>query len=380
MSYGTVQAEKMTTESGYSLGAGNATSFKNKLINGDMRIDQRNGGASVSAPIGTSQAFITDRWFVQNLGTNSNTFTCQQSTDAPAGYQYSLLVTNGTGVATVSSDSRLLAQYIEGLNIIDLAFGTASAKGIVVSFQVKSSLTGTFSGCVLSNAGDQIYGFTFTISSANTWTPVAVSIPGSTTGTWPTTNVASMRLQLNLGSGSSSLQPTANVWASSGGSRGVQGTVALSETTGATFRITAAQIEVGTVATSFDFRSFGAELALCQRYFEKSFSYSVAPAEGTSTNDRLPLVAWDSNYVGYAGYFRVEKRTSPTMTFYRSSANSNNGVWGWYNGSAWANMSTASGTVTFTNSFLIDWAGSGAPFTYGRTYIGAGQWTANAEL
>jgi len=267
MSYGTVQAEKMTTESGYSLGAGDATSFKNKLINGDMRVDQRNAGASVSVPTATSQAFITDRWFVQNLGTNSTTMTCQQSTDAPAGYQYSLLVTNGTGVATTSSDSRLLAQYIEGLNIIDLAFGTASAKGIVVSFQVKSSLTGTFSGCILSNAGDQVYGFTFTISSANTWTPVAVSIPGSTTGTWPTTNVASMRLQLNLGSGSSSLQPTANVWASSGGSRGVQGTVALSETTGATFRITAAQIEVGTVATSFDFRSYGTELSLCQRYF-----------------------------------------------------------------------------------------------------------------
>jgi hypothetical protein len=293
MSYGTVQAEKMTTESGYSLGAGDSTSFKNKLINGDMRVDQRNAGASVSVPTATSQAFITDRWFVQNLGTNSTTFTCSQSTDAPTGYKYSLLVTNGTGVATVSSDSRLLAQYIEGLNIIDLAFGTASAKGITLSFQVKSSLTGTFSGCVLSNAGDQVYGFTFTISSANTWTTASVSIPGSVTGTWPTGNEASMRLQLNLGSGSSSLQPTANVWASSGGSRGVQGTVNLSETTGATFRITAVQIEVGTVATSFDFRSYGTELQLCQRYFQ-SFSYTggtavaIGSTFGTSTG-AIPL-------------------------------------------------------------------------------------------
>ena len=294
MSFGVVQAEKMTTESGYSLGAGDSTSFKNKLINGDMRVDQRNAGASVSVPTATSQAFITDRWFVQNLGSNSNTFTCQQSTDAPAGFKNSLLITNGTGVATVSSDSRLLAQYIEGLNIIDLAFGTASAKGIVVSFQVKSSLTGTFSGCILSNAGDQVYGFTFTISSANTWTPVAVSIPGSTTGTWPTDNTTSMRLQLNLGSGSSSLQPTANVWASSGGSRGVQGTVNLSETTGATFRITAAQIEVGTVATSFDFRSYGTELALCQRYFNVIPRINIA--SGYQTAGSRLLLPPSGNY------------------------------------------------------------------------------------
>ncbi len=293
MSYGTVQAEKMTTESGYSLGAGDSTSFKNKLINGDMRIDQRNAGASVSVPLGTSQAFVTDRWFIQNLGTNSTTLTCSQSTDAPVGYKYSLLVTNGTGVATTSSDSRLVAQYIEGLNIIDLAFGTASAKGITLSFQVKSSLTGTFSGCVLSNSGDQVYGFTFAISSANTWTTASVSIPGSVTGTWPTGNEASMRLQLNLGSGNPSLQPTANVWASSGGSRGVQGTVNLSETTGATFRITAVQIEVGTVATSFDFRSIGTELQLCQRYFQ-SFSYTggtvvaIGSTFGTSTG-AIPL-------------------------------------------------------------------------------------------
>lgn len=308
MSYGTIQIEKMTTESGYSLGAGDSTSFKNKLINGDHRIDQRNAGASVSVPTASSQIFVTDRWFVQNLGTNAATFTCQQSTDAPTGFKNSLLITNGTGVATVSSDSRLVAQYIEGLNIIDLAFGTASAKGIVVSFQVKSSLTGTFSGCVLSNAGDQIYGFTFAISAANTWTPVAVSIPGSVTGTWPTDNNASMRLQLNLGSGSSSLQPTANVWASSGGSRGVQGTVNLSETTGATFRFTAAQIEVGTVQTSFNFRSIGTELALCQRYFQifKStggqYDYFASGAFYNSTQGRFfkPLL--------------VTMRTSPSLT------------------------------------------------------------------
>lgn len=304
MSYGTIQIEKMTTESGYSLGAGDSTSFKNKLINGDMRVDQRNAGASVSVPTATSQAFITDRWFVQNLGSNSNTFTCQQSTDAPAGFKNSLLITNGTGVATVSSDSRLLAQYIEGLNIIDLAFGTASAKGIVVSFQVKSSLTGTFSGCILSNAGDQVYGFTFTISSANTWTPVAVSIPGSTTGTWPTDNTTSMRLQLNLGSGSSSLQPTANVWASSGGSRGVQGTVNLSETTGATFRITAAQIEVGTVATSFDFRSYGTELALCQRYYFKVATSASNASLGAG-------FANDATRARIFVPFAVEMRTDP---------------------------------------------------------------------
>lgn len=305
MSFGVVQAEKMTTESGYSLGAGDSTSFKNKLINGDHRIDQRNAGASVSVPTASSQVFVTDRWFVQNLGTNAATFTCQQSTDAPVGFKNSLLITNGTGVATTSSDSRLVAQYIEGLNIIDLAFGTASAKGIVVSFQVKSSLTGTFSGCVLSNAGDQIYGFTFTISAANTWTAVAVSIPGSVTGTWPTDNNASMRLQLNLGSGSSSLQPTANVWASSGGSRGVQGTVNLSETTGATFRFTAAQIEVGTVQTSFNFRSIGTELALCQRYFQM-YRNQVSAYLGNGNSARN---GWLTSFI-----YPVKMRTAPTAS------------------------------------------------------------------
>lgn len=304
MSYGTIQIEKMTTESGYSLGAGDSTNFKNKLINGDHRIDQRNGGASVSVPTASSQIFVTDRWFVQNLGTNAATFTCQQSTDAPTGFKNSLLITNGTGVATVSSDSRLVAQYIEGLNMIDFAFGTASAKGIVLSFQVKSSLTGTFSGCVLSNANDQIYGFTFAISAANTWTPVAVSIPGSVTGTWPTDNSTSMRLQVNLGSGSSNLQSTANVWASSGGSRGVQGTVNLSETTGATFRFTAAQIEVGTVQTSFNFRSIGTELGLCQRYYQTRTGTQINATRGfiSDVSVRLNL------------FLIAPMRTAPTVT------------------------------------------------------------------
>ena len=264
MSFGTVQAEKMTTESGYSLGAGNASSFKNRLINGAMTVDQRNAGASITV---NDQSFSVDR-FKFNMQTNGKG-TAQQSTDAPTGFKYSLLYTNGSAYTVGSSETYGILQVIEGYNIADLAWGTASAQSVTLSFWVKSSVTGTFGGA-LKGGSTYTYAFTYTINSANTWEQKTITVPGPAVGTWGYTNSAGLTLSIGLGNGSSA-SSTPNSWLSAN-TWSATGAVSVLATAGATFYITGVQLEVGTVATSFDFRSFGTELALCQRYY---FAYAV---------------------------------------------------------------------------------------------------------
>jgi hypothetical protein len=260
MSYGTVQAEKMTTESGYSLGAGNASSFKNRIINGNMVIDQR----ATAITLNTAGTFMTDRWCQNNGG--SAVMTGARSTNGPTGLtQSSLLITTTTGSAPSAGNLVDIFQPIEGYNIADLAYGTASAQTTTVSFWVKSSLTGTFCVAYGNASGNRSYVTTYTINSANTWEYKTVTITGDTTGTWGTTNGVGLSLFFDMGSGSN-YNTTANAWASGFYTR-VSGATSLSATTGATWQVTGVQLEVGTVATSFDTRSYGTELALCQRYF-----------------------------------------------------------------------------------------------------------------
>ncbi len=267
MSYGTVQAEKMTTESGYSLGAGNASSFKNRLINGGMVIDQRNAGASATIGPSTSTDYRVDRFFFQRFG-GTATFTGSQSTAAPAGFTNSLSATVAIAAAPAAGDTTFIRQLIEGFNVADLGFGAAGAQSVTVSFWVNSSITGTYGGSVTNGAFDRSYVFTYSINSANTWEQKTITVPGDTTGTWLKNSSAGMRLNLDLGSGSN-MNGTANTWTSSTTMR-TSGCVNWIANSGATFYLTGVQLEVGTVATSFDFRSYGTELALCQRYYQRT--------------------------------------------------------------------------------------------------------------
>jgi hypothetical protein len=272
MSYGTVQAEKMTTESGYSLGAGNASSFKNRLINGDARVSQRNGTTATTG----SDLWPVDRF---NVSMGAGTFTGQQVADAPAGFTYSLKLTQAT---YGSASYKLLQQYVEGLNIADLAFGTASAKPLVLSFWVKASVTGTYT-VTLQNAasgGSRLsYVSTYTVNSANTWEQKTIAVTGSTSGTWYTDNQRGIGVLFDLGS-TPYATSTLNSW-QSGNYFNATGSVDLSNNSGATWFVTGVQLEVGTVATSFDFRDYGTELFLCQRYFFQVSSTNAANGQNT---------------------------------------------------------------------------------------------------
>jgi hypothetical protein len=244
-----------------AIGQGNASIMKNRIINGAMVIDQRNAGASVSTSSGTG-VYTLDRFAAQYSATSK--FTIQQSSTAPSGFVNSALITSSAATTVSSGDYYTFGQRIEGYNIADLGWGTASAKTVTLSFQVRSSLTGTFGGSLTNDNQDRSYPFTYTISSANTWTQASITIAGDTTGTWGTTNGSGIKLWLGLGVGSSA-SGTAGAWA---GTQYLSATGATSVvgTNGATFYITGVQLEVGSSATGYEYRQYQQELALCQRY------------------------------------------------------------------------------------------------------------------
>jgi hypothetical protein len=237
--------------------------MKNRIINGAMVIDQRNGGASVT-PSSPATTYTLDRWaFYVNQA--SKLTTQQLSATPPAGFSNYLGVTSSSAYSVVSSDLLFLYQVIEGYNIADLGWGTANAKTVTLSFQVRSSLTGTFGGVLAGGGGAWSYPFTYTISSANTWTPISVTIAGQTSGTWGSTNGTGAILRFNMGVGSTYLG-TANTWANSD-YYGATGETNIVSTNGATWQITGVQLEVGSSATGFEYVNYQTSLANCQRYY-----------------------------------------------------------------------------------------------------------------
>jgi len=235
--------------------------MKNRIINGAMVIDQRNAGASVT-PTTSGDWYGADRW-IYNL-TQSSKFSSQQSSTAPTGFINSILITSLSAYSVAAGDIFALTQHIEGLNVGDLGWGTASAKTVTLSFQVRSSLTGTFGGAIQNSARNRSYPFSYTISTADTWETKTITIAGDTTGTWLTTNGIGVTVRLGLGVGST-YSGTAGAWAASD-FRSATGATSVVGTSGATFYITGVQLEVGSQATSFEYRQYQQELALCHRY------------------------------------------------------------------------------------------------------------------
>ena len=235
---------------------------RNRIINGDMRIDQRNAGTSITP---TTGQYAVDRFFCYL--SQASKYTVQQnagSVTPPAGFKNYLGVTSSSAYSVTSTDYFAIAQGIEGYNIADFAWGTASAVPITISFWVRSSLTGTFGGYL---TGGQLYPFSYTINAANTWEQKSVTIAGSTSGTWVTNNAAGVYVGFCLGAGSTYLG-TAGSWGSTN-YFGPTGQTSVVGTSGATFYITGVQLEAGSVATPFEHRMYGQELALCQRYYWK---------------------------------------------------------------------------------------------------------------
>ena len=274
---GAVSSSSLTVNSN-NISAVNSLGFRNRIINGDMRIDQRNAGASVTP---TDGQFTVDR-FAAGV-TAASKLTMQQNAGAvtpPAGFTNYLGVTSTSAYSVTSSDYFGVTQNIEGLNTADLAWGTASAATVTLSFWVRSSLTGTFSGSLRNSAGNRSYVFSYTINSANTWEQKTVTIVGDTSGTWLTTNGIGIRVWFSVGTGST-LSGTAGSWSGSN-LVAATGSVSVVGTNGATFYITGVQLEAGSVATPFERRDYGRELIMCQRYFQLVESGVQGPAEVTT--------------------------------------------------------------------------------------------------
>jgi hypothetical protein len=323
MPYGTVNADVIgTSVAGSNLGAGNASIMKNRIINGAMVIDQRNAGASVANPANT---YTLDRW--TSIASLNSKFSIQQnagSVTPPIGFTNYLGVTSSSAYSVTTSQAFVLQQAIEGYNTADLGWGTANAKTVTLSFQVYSSLTGTFGGVITNSAQNRSYPFTYTISSANTWTSASVTIAGDTSGTWiGATNGIGMSVFFGLGVGAS-LSGTAGAWAgatyySATGATSVVGT------NGATFYITGVQLEVGSSATGFEYRQYSQEFILCQRYFETSYPYGATIPSAIATGFCATTTS-GNDPTGMAGVrFVVVKRATPTCTTYNVVTNASGG-------------------------------------------------------
>jgi hypothetical protein len=268
-------------------GLGMGMGFRNRILNGSMVIDQKNAGASVTPVDGT---YSVDRW-VCGLSQASK-FTVQQTPSATetgfavrvaAGFTNYLACTTAASanVTLGASDVFVIGQKIEGFNFADMAWGTAAAKTVTLSFLAYSSVTGTFGGAFVNNASNRSYPFTYSIPTANTWTTISVTIAGDTTGTWVgATNGVAVKIWFSLGSGSSGLN-TAGAWVGAN-SYSATGAVSPITTNSSTFYITGVQLEKGSTATSFDYRPYGTELALCQRYYYKVTTYPLGFAISAS--------------------------------------------------------------------------------------------------
>jgi len=299
---------------GYGMGMG----FRNRIINGAMVIDQRNaGGVYNTTTLASVDFYSLDRWIV--TGTQNSKFTLQgtpsttetgYATRVNAGFLNYLACTSSSAYSVGSGDLFAIGQFVEGFNTSDLAWGTSNAKSITVSFWVYSSLTGTFGGAAKNGASNRSYPFTYTISTANTWEQKSITIAGDTSGTWVgATNGVGLRLYFSLGSGST-YSGTSGAWAGAN-YFSATGAVSVVGTNGATFYITGVQLEKGATATSFDYRPYGTELALCQRYY-----WQLSSSDKGGYINGIIYQGWADTATSSIGIaqFPVTMRTSPTLS------------------------------------------------------------------
>ncbi len=326
-----------------AIGQGNASIMKNRIINGAMVIDQRNAGAS-----GTGTSYTVDRW--QYAASQASKATWQQnagSVTPPTGFTNYLGITSSSAYSILSTDYFYVSQPIEGFNIADLGWGSANAKTVTLSFWVRSSLTGTFGGSLQNSAASRSYPFSYTISVANTWTTISITIAGDTSGTWLTTNGLGMYITFGLGVGTT-YSGTSGTWANTNYASAT-GATSVVGTNGATFYITGVQLEVGSSATGFEYVNYQTSLANCQRYYYQF----IGPASGTNYVGIASGVLLNTTVLRTSLIHKVPMRTSPTIT--PSTA-------GTISVQAGTVSSTVSSITAYTGneSALIDWTFSPA--------------------
>lgn len=308
-----------------SVQSGGWNGFRNRIINGAMVIDQRNAGASVTIPV-TTTTYTLDRWVA--FASGASKYSVQQNAAAvtpPAGFKSYLGVTSLAATSLGAGDYYFVCQKIEGYNCADLGFAAAGASTVTVSFWVRSSLTGTFGGALNNGDSTRAYPFTYTISAANTWEQKTVTIAGDTSGTWDTTNGKSIIVIFGLGVGSTS-SGTAGSW-SGNAYFSTTGATSVVGTNAATWYVTGVQLERGSTASSFEYRSYGTELALCERYYWKSAvgtynaigSGSVTGSSQVSIYIKYPTTMRSSPTVSYSGTVYVFGVSNQVVTSLSSS-------------------------------------------------------------
>lgn len=240
---------------------------RNLIINGGMVVDQRNSGASAT-PTGSYTYFI-DRyamWYSVGSG-----HTIEQVSDSPAGFGNSFQLTVGTGGSATGTEYGRITYSIEGYDALPLELGNSNAQAFTVSFYVKISVAGTYGVQLYGTDATIKYQSSFSISGGdvNNWVRRSFTVPAGTftTGTFNKTTAEALTIAFDLGEGPDrSMSLGYNNLINTGGSLGLTGGTKILETSGATYQFTGLQLELGKNATDFEHRSYGEELALCQRY------------------------------------------------------------------------------------------------------------------
>jgi hypothetical protein len=346
------------------------THFKNRIINGTMVIDQRNAGANVT--LSNSTQFPVDR-FGAFKDTAAATCKAEQSSTVPnGGFAKSLLWTTTTGSAAGVNEDACIRQYIEGYNIADFGFGTSDAQSFTLSFWVRSSVAGTYGVSLANSAANRCYMATYTVNATNTWERKTITVVGDTSGTWLTDNGLGLRIFWDMGSGTNRSIAASSSWGSSYGT-GLTGGVKISANTGAIFYLAGVQLERGSTASSFEYRSHGTELALCQRYC----------VVWGPTNSHLGLgTAYGTTAMNITVPVPVPMRTTPTPSKTTTGGN-------WLNtyvsSTAYNTNSTPEVGEAGISAYRIYTPGSGSGWTGGSTtswcqIISGATFTLSAEL
>jgi hypothetical protein len=293
--------------------------FKNKFINGDMRVNQR---ATDYSGISTNGQYTTDRWSVEFGGLSSSTYNAAHSTDAPPGFAYSLSVTVAAASTGETSTSYFdIRQGFEVQNLDDFGWGTSEAKPVTISFWVKNSTTNPFSAGVRCGVNGGTYAFfkSFTVNAINTWEKKTFTITAPTQFTSGFTNSKNgYALDFNVGLWTSvgGAFATDGQW-STGNLLGTANSNTFARTVGANIKVTGFQMEVGSNATTFEYRNYGTELQMCKRYYETSYPENVAP--GTSGYVGPAAVSARTTSNGYCFYtvpYAVKKRATPSISLW----------------------------------------------------------------
>ena len=329
-----------------SQNSGQLAGFRNRIINGQMLVDNRNAGAAITP---TTTQYTTDRWgFYPSVASK---LTFQQVGDAPAGFINSMKVTVAAQYTPAATDFFHFSQVIEAYNCIDFQYGSAGAQTATLSFWVKASVAGTYSGALRGATTTQAYPFNFTVTTG--WTKIVLTFVGPTTGTWGTYSAAGFSVTIDLGSGAN-FNGTAGAWAVGNFTTTSAGTRLVSQTNGSTLNLTGFQVELGTVATVFEQRTHGIETVLCQRYFESSSTnVSTALWLGNTTSG--------TNYVARVKY-AVVKRTAPSITLTVENQSGFPAAVGSFTGDALAFQETRQANATTSGGFFSTYWSANADF------------------